>query len=304
MLGKNEGSISKHSAVPVVSEPFINEGAVMEFFGLSLLELAGRLVLGILIGFCIGMTGVGGGVLVLPALTILLRMNPVVAVGTASFYAFLTKVSATFHHIKLKTIDWTISFLFLAGALPANAAVSLWITHRKASPEFLTALKQFIVGTVLFCVGIMVLNLIGQIRKDKTGSTRKTLAERIAARPHHSRVLGVVMGAVVGGLIGATSIGGGVLIVPMLMILFGLEARRTVGSSIFIAVVLTLLTSLIYSKGGAVDMVTAVVMSAGSLIGVPSGSKLSAKMPDKLLQSIVIALIFIAAIMMIFKNGH
>ena len=74
----------------------------MEFFGLSLLELAGRLVLGILIGFCIGMTGVGGGVLVLPALTILLRMNPVVAVGTASFYAFLTKVSATFHHIKLK----------------------------------------------------------------------------------------------------------------------------------------------------------------------------------------------------------
>lgn len=38
-------------------------------------------------------------------------------------------------------------------------------------------------------------------------------------------------GVVVGGLIGATSIGCGVLIVPLLMIPFGLEARRTVGSS-------------------------------------------------------------------------
>jgi uncharacterized protein len=276
----------------------------MEFFGLTLMELAVRFVLGLLIGFCIGMTGVGGGVLVLPALTLMLKMNPVMAVGTASLYAFLTKISATFHHIKLKTIDWRISFLFLAGALPANAIVSILIAHWAEGPEFLHALKLFITGTVFFCAGVMVLNLIGQIHKEKSGGTRKTLSERIAERPHHSRILGVMMGAVVGALIGATSIGGGVLIVPMLMVLFGLEARRTVGSSIFIAVILTLLTSIIYHKGGATDEVTAIVMSVGSLIGVPPGSKLSAKMSDKLLQSIVIALIFIAAVMMIFKSGH
>lgn len=275
----------------------------MEFFDLTLLELAGRFLLGLLIGFCIGMTGVGGGVLVLPALTLFLKMSPVIAVGTASFYAFLTKVSATFHHVKLKTINWKISLLFLAGALPANAVVSLWITHRETSLEFLHALKQFIIGTVFFCVGVMTLNLIGQIRKAKSGGTRKTLSERIAERPHHSRILGLAMGVVVGGLIGATSIGGGVLIVPLLMILFGLEARRTVGSSIFIAVVLTLLTSLIYSKSGELDMATAVVMSVGSLAGVPSGSKLSVKMPDKILQAVVIMLIFISAVLMVFKSG-
>ena len=44
----------------------------MEFFGLTLLELAVRFVLGLLIGFCIGLTGVGGGVLVVPALTLML----------------------------------------------------------------------------------------------------------------------------------------------------------------------------------------------------------------------------------------
>ena len=276
----------------------------MEFFGLTLLELAVRFVLGLLIGFCIGLTGVGGGVLVVPALTLMLKMNPVMAVGTASLYSFLTKVSATFHHIKLKTIVWPISLLFLAGALPVNAAVSFWVVRHKMSPEFLHSMKLFITGTVFFCISAMTLRLIGQIHKDRTGGTWKTLAERIAARPHHSRILGVVTGAVVGALIGATSIGGGVLIVPLLMILFGLEARRTVGSSVFIAVVLTLLTSLIYSKGGETDMVTASVMSVGSLVGVPPGSKLSVKMPDKLLQVIVILLIFVAATMMVFKGGR
>ena len=276
----------------------------MDFFGLTLLDLAVRFVLGLLIGFCIGLTGVGGGVLVVPAMTLMLKMNPVMAVGTASLYAFLTKVSATFHHVKLKTIVWPISLLFLVGAVPANAAVSLWVVHQKMSPEFLHSLKLFITGTVFFCILVMTLNLIRQIHKEKRGGTWKTLSERIAAKPYHSRILGIAMGAVVGALIGATSIGGGVLIVPLLMILFGLEARRTVGSSVFIAVVLTLLTSLIYSKSGSTDMVTAVVMSAGSLIGVPPGSKLSVKMPDKLLQGIVIVLIFAAASMMILKNGH
>jgi len=275
----------------------------MEFFDLSLIELAGRLLLGLMIGFCIGLTGVGGGVLVLPALTLLLRMNAVMAVGTASLYAFLTKVSATLHHAKLKTIDWKLSFLFLAGAIPANALISIWVSRRGCNPDFQHGLKLFITGTVFFCVGAMILNLVNQIRQQKSTAEKKTLSAHINGNAHTHKVLGVMMGAVVGGLIGATSIGGGVLIVPMLMILFGLEASRTVGSSIFIAVVLTLLTSLIYSKGGEVDWVTASVMAVGSLAGVPFGSRLSVKMPDKLLQIVVIGLIFVAAVMMLLNGG-
>jgi len=275
----------------------------MELFGLDILEIAIRLGLGLVIGFSIGLTGVGGGVLMLPALTLLLKMNPVMAVGTASLYSFLTKLSATFHHVKLKTIDWTISLLFLVGALPANAVVSFWVIHRGASKEFQQGLRIFITGTVFFCVGAMVLNLISHLRNQSNRTGGNTLADRIKARPVLCRTLGVFAGAVVGALIGATSIGGGVLIIPLLMLLFGLDARRTVGSSIFIAVVLTLLTSLIYSKGGDTDMVTAAVMAAGSLIGVPSGSKLSVKIPDKLLQGVMIVLVFVAAIMMLFIGG-
>lgn len=277
----------------------------MEFFDLTIVEIITRTVLGLVIGFCIGMTGVGGGVLVLPALTLLLRMNAVMAVGTASLYAFLTKVSATFHHTKLKTIDWTLSLLFLAGAVPVNVLTARWIAAQGDNEDFTNGLKKFIIATVFFCVFMMVYNLISQIRSGREGAVKKAnLADHIAGKPVLRRILGVAMGGVVGALIGATSIGGGVLIVPMLMILFGLEARKTVGSSIFIAVVLTLVTSLSYFSGeNSMDAVTAIVMAVGSLVGVPIGSKLSVKMPEKLLQSVVIGLILVAAVMMLFNGG-
>lgn len=277
----------------------------MDFFGLGLMDIGIRLILGVFIGFCIGMTGVGGGVLVLPSLTLALGMDAVKAVGTASLYAFLTKVYATYHHARLKTIDWSICTFFLLGALPANIGVSTWISNQGADQEFNKNLKMFIVGVVFFSIIMMILNLISKMRSEKSSQKddRASLATKLKKHASIRKMLGVIMGVVIGGLIGATSIGGGVLIVPMLMILFGLVASRTVGSSIFIAVVLTLVTALIYSSGGQTAIPTAITMAGGSLLGVYYGSKLAVKVPEKLLQSLVIGVVFIAAILMLIGNG-
>ena len=270
----------------------------MELFGLDILGIAIRIGLGLAVGFCIGLTGVGGGVLVLPALTIFLRMNPVLAVGTASLYSFLAKISATIHHARLKTIDWKLSLLFLVGAVPSNILVAQWVAGHGENQEFAGALQHFIIGMIFFCVAVMFLNLIRRVRHQKAVGAQPG-GDSVMRR----RLLGVAMGSVVGALIGATSIGGGVLIVPILMVLFGLQTSRTVGSSIFIALVLTMLTSVIYGRGGEVDWATALVMAAGSLIGVPLGSKLSVKIPDQILYGVVIALVFAVAIMMLMNGG-
>jgi len=275
----------------------------MGFLDIGWFEIVVRLVMGLVIGFCIGLTGVGGGVLVLPALTLVLGIEPVKAVGTTSLYAFLTKISATFHHAKLKTIDWGTSLWFLLGAVPANTIVAFWISRQGTNEAFQHGLRNFIVGVVLFSVLVMILNVVKKSRQ-ALETEERTLAQRINGHTVIRNGLSIAMGAVVGSLIGATSIGGGVLIVPILIILFDLPARRTVGSSIFIAVVLTLVTSLIYGKGGEVDKATAIIMAVGSLAGVYYGSRLSTKMPDRLLQAIVIGLIFLAAILMLLNQGH
>ena len=270
----------------------------MEFFDLTIADIVLRLLLGTVIGFCIGLTGVGGGVLVLPALTVILRIDPITAVGTTTLYAFLTKITATIHHYKLKTIDWGIAGRFLLGAVPANISTSLWVSSHGGDAEFIRILTKFIVGVVFFSVFMMVLNMVTRSRPSVVEKERE-LAEHIEEKKVVRTELCMLLGAVCGGLIGATSIGGGVLIVPMLIILFGLPAARTVGTAIFIAFILTMETSLIYGSNGEQDRVTAVIMAVGSLAGVYYGSKLSVKMPELFLRVIVVVLVLVAAIMML-----
>ncbi|HSR88701.1 MAG TPA: sulfite exporter TauE/SafE family protein [Pontiella sp.] len=270
----------------------------MEFLDLTVPEVALRVLLGMVIGFCIGLTGVGGGVLVLPALTLILRIDPITAVGTTTLYAFLTKITAVLHHCKLKTIDWGISKRFLMGAVPANIITAVWVSRQGGDVHFKQALTRFIVGVVFFSVFIMVLNMVTRSRPRVIEAERE-LAEHIQKKKAVRIELCILLGAICGGLIGATSIGGGVLIVPMLIILFGLPAPRTVGTAIFIAFILTMLTSLIYGSQGEQDRLTAVIMAAGSLAGVYYGSKLSVKLPELFLRTIVVVLVLVAAIMML-----
>jgi len=113
----------------------------------------------------------------------------------------------------------------------------------------------------------------------------------------------VALGILVGALIGATSIGGGVIIIPLFIIFLAMPPSKTVGTSIVIAVILTLITSAAYLIGGQMDLRTAISMAVGSTVGVSFGSKLSVRMPETLLQTIVIGVIIISGILMMFRGA-
>ena len=268
-------------------------------FDFGVIEIVSRFLVGGAIGFCIGLTGVGGGILMLPALTLLFGMDPVTAVGTASFYSFLTKASATWHHVKLKTIEWKIAVRFLVGAVPANIGIALWITSHGADETFNQSLKGFIAGVIYFSLLVMLVNSLIKRTGPALWIGEHTLTHFLANHPALLHGLNIVIGAFVGSLIGATSIGGGVLIIPALIIVFGLSASRTVGTSIFIAVVLTMITAVIYGGSKAMDIPTVIVSTLGSLITVYYGSKLAVRLPDQLLKGIVLGLMLATALLMV-----
>jgi len=263
-----------------------------------------RLVMGTGIGFSIGLSGIGGGVVVLPALALVLGLPATVAVGTASLYAFLTKLYATYEHLKLKTVDLHTSLLFLVGAVPGNLAAAWGINlyvGRLGGDEaelagFQRGLQFFIAGVILVSVTVLVVDLWNRrgARSTGPGSPGGSKSRRILAVP---------AGAVVGCLMGATSVGGGVLLIPMLIIIFGLSSARTVGTSVFVGAVLTLVTSVVYGIGGQLDWGTGLLMSAGSIPGVLLGSRLCAKLPERRLRAIVIVIVLLAALLMLAKQG-
>lgn len=273
----------------------------MELFGLGIGEIILQLVMGALIGFGIGLTGVGGGILGLQATTLILKMDPITAVGTTSLYIFLSNLSASFHHFRRDNIAWSAVIRVLIGAIPINIIVSRWVSQQENNQTFKDMLTKFIIFIVFFSVGIMIINTVKSWRK-KAKADELHLASEI--QPHWviRNILCILLGALIGGLIGATSVGGGVLIIPLLIIVFGLSAARTVGTSTFIAMILTLITALVYGGSGTVEVATAIIMALGSLIGIPYGTKLASQLPDQLLRIIMISLILIAAIIMLFNQ--
>ena len=279
---------------------------------LDVLRTVVQLVSGALIGACIGMTGIGGGVLLLPVLTLGFGLPSTVAVGTAHLYSCLCKLPAVFFHFRQGTIRFRTSAYFLAGAVPVSVAVALWITGYAgdmdptdpAWHELQTNLRQFIAAVVILS-GLLILwhtfvRPVSRAVKDRAAQEGQAV-QRISARVTGAKiVLAVALGAVIGGLIASTSVGSGILIVPLMIIVYRLTAVDTVGSSIFIALVLTLMGSIIYAGSSQLDLAIAVTMAAGSLVGVPLGVRMSRRIPERYLQITITGLVLVAGGVMLF----
>ncbi len=267
---------------------------------MDLLDIVLRILTGALIGFCIGMTGVGGGVILVPTLTLGFGMAPSVSVGTAILYTFLAKISAVYHHVRLKTINYRTAWTFLIGAIPGSAVASWYVNHRAgsvldeaASIQFQENLKFFIAAAMLASTGLLILNLV-QTRINRTPSEPGNRPDRV--------LLCMLLGAVVGAVVGSTALGAGILAIPVLLFCFRTATSQTVGSSIFIGLMLTLISSFIYGKGGQIHILTAVFMSLGAIPGVYYGSRMTVLLSEEKLKIVVIGLIAVASFLMFFKQ--
>jgi len=78
--------------------------------------------IGAVISTLINLTGVGGGVAIIPVLSIVFSLPPVTVIGTASLYVTFSKFFSTVSHVKSGTVEWRSSLWFLVGATAAYRA--------------------------------------------------------------------------------------------------------------------------------------------------------------------------------------
>ncbi len=268
----------------------------MEF---DLAVIAIELVLGCLVGFTIGLTGVGGGVLLMPALTVILDMQPTLAVGTASTYAALTKVFAVSEHWRLRTVELRAATILLIGALPGVIIAGLFVTNHAEEAGFQLKLGWFIACVIVASGLLMAYNAI---RRRKDAGSGEAPRNKPMSR---ARQIGALAPALlIGVLLASTSTGGAIVVIPVLVFWFGLSMARCIGTSIFISLVLLVVTGLTYMLGGSggnVDIEAALWMWLGSLAGVRAGSRLTTQLSESALSVAVVVLIFVSAGAMIGK---
>lgn len=250
-----------------------------------------RLVLGFGIGFTIGMIGIGGGILVVPSLIYIVGLPTVSAVGTGLVYSVLAKSYGTYQHFRLRTIRKRTALYIVLGGAPAVIVTSFTITYlaKTAGSDLDIALKIVISITMLITWALMLMSLLrgpeNYYVPPKNFSSRR-------------KFYGIVTGAGVGGLIGATSVGGGVLIIPILITIFQLSPSNAVGTSVLVGITMSALGSFAYLLGGNVEIFIAAVMFIGSVPGVYLGSRTAVKMPPKTLSIILFAIVTIGMIVM------
>ncbi|WP_029148612.1 sulfite exporter TauE/SafE family protein [Methylophilus sp. 5] len=232
----------------------------------------GYILAGFVVGFLVGLTGVGGGSLMTPILLLIYNIKPAVAVGTDLLYASITKSVGIFAHGKLGNIDWVIVKRLATGSLPASM-LTLWALHSMdlQSGNTVSAIK-FWLGIALIVTSVAVLlrnKLMSLVAKEAWIPARFVPGSTVA--------LGVVLGA----LVTLTSVGAGALGVTALLLLYPKEKITTiVGSDIAHAVPLTLIAGLGHASLGTIDYQLLGTLLIGSIPGIYLGSHLSSRVAE------------------------
>lgn len=238
-------------------------------------------LLGLFVGFLTGLTGMGGGALMTPALIFLGLARPSLAVGTDLVWNALTRGVGSIVHIRQRTVDNSIVKRLAIGSIP-GALVGLGLLallrHRGVHNE--DKLVVLVLGSALVCValGLYVRTFLGA-RLPLPGQ------EYLSRGPWW---LTSVVGLVVGFLVSITSVGSGSLIVAALVFIYPhTPLKRLVGSDIFHGLFLVGVSAIGHAGLGTINVKLLGGLLIGSVPGVWIGSKLSARFPETILRPVL-----------------
>src|SRR5215472_44989 len=123
---------------------------------MSLLAL--KILVGFIVGVLIGMSGVGGGVLLLPVLIFGLRVPAIVAVGSDALFNFFTKIPASLLHLKKGTVRRKVVLALALGSIPGSIiGVQILVKIRHIYGDGVNNFIKIAVGILLVVVPLLLL---------------------------------------------------------------------------------------------------------------------------------------------------
>ncbi|KQQ33501.1 hypothetical protein ASF61_10505 [Duganella sp. Leaf126] len=252
-------------------------------------------VSGFAVGLLVGMTGVGGGSLMTPLLTLLFGVSPTVAVGTDLAFASITKGVGTLTHRLRGTVHWEIVRRLCLGALPAALLASFSLKHFGTLNHDIGQLIRYMIGSSVLLTVVALL-------------CKRRMLAWIMARPGRQlqgRALSaatIVAGAMLGALVTISSIGAGAIGATVLVLLYPrLTPAEVAGTDIAYAVPLTAIAAAGHWWLGSIDWMLLLALLIGSLPGITLGAYVARAVPEKLLRGLL-ALVLVTVAYKLFQG--
>ncbi|XCC80181.1 sulfite exporter TauE/SafE family protein [Staphylococcus xylosus] len=243
------------------------------------------LFIGVLGGFISGLVGIGGAIIIYPAILLLPPLlglptySPYIASGLTSSQVFFSTLSGSIKARK-KSVFSTHLISYMGGSMILGSALGA-LSANLFNADFINSIYIIIalLALILMFIKVKPTYQVAQFNRPLIIS------------------IGIIIG-VISGIVGA---GGAFIIIPILLVVFKLPMNTVITNSIVIAFMSSIGAFTIKLIQGYIPLEDALFLILGSIIFAPIGFKVSNKVPNVIQKGIVIILIIIAILQLIFK---
>jgi len=261
------------------------------------MELMLPTMIGIIAGITGSVAGLGGGIIIVPALIYLMDLPSQQAVGTSLVVIVFVAVSSVISYARRGRIDYHSAFYFMVFSIPGA------IIGAHVGKDFSNDIFSVFFGMLLILVFIFMFINPKQSNYSYNAniSMKRQFTDSLGKQYNYefNKLYGMCISFCVGFISSLFGIGGGILMVPAMIMLFSFPPHIATATSMFIILFSAIVGSITHMTLDHVKWEFVVLLAPGAYIGGILGAKLASIIPSKLIIYILRILILVVAIRMI-----
>lgn len=263
-------------------------------------------IIGLAAGTLGSLMGLGGGIIVVPSLMVLSGyllilegITPQIAVGTSLLIMIFTGLSSTITYMKQKKIDYKSGIIFLCGSIP-GALFGVYLNKDIEVEPFLIFFGLFIIFVSFL---LMVRKYLKPIQIGTKGIKRTVVdVDGTEVTYGYHPVLALTIAFIVGMFSGLFGIGGGSLMVPAMILMFGFPAHIAVATSMFMIFFSSTVSSISHIMLGNVNWLYALALVPGAWFGGIIGATINQRLKSETLVTILRIFLIIIGLRLIWQG--
>ncbi len=242
------------------------------------------IILGLFIGFLSGMFGIGGSMICTPILKTFFAVPDLIALASPLPAVIPISLAGVHGYQKKAPVNRKLAFITVLSGLPATVFGAFATKYVGGN------LLMVLTGVFVVLTGIRILYKI-KCTEVKEYSPMKIL------------VFSIIAGLLAGFLSGFLAIGGGIILVPAFIILFGLSMQEAAATSLFCVAFFAVPGTIVHWQLNHIDWLLALNLSLGVFPASYLGSRAAVKIQSKHLQLVFSLLLIIFGIYFIFNQA-
>lgn len=252
-------------------------------------------VFGFLIAIVASLTGIGGGIFMVPVMTLLYDFLPANAAGTSLTVIIFTAVASTLNYARQKRIYWRTG-LVLAIVTAPGAYLGAWLTTILNARDLGLIFGFFLIG-----VAIYIIADLSNLRRSKNQGTKARMSDIELAKSGKTLVLGAGLsffGGLASGLLG---IGGGLLVVPIMTFAMGMAIHLATATSMFTMIFTSISGVAQHYQANHINFEIALLLALGAIFGAQVGAYTSKRISSGNLRRVFGIVVIVSGVNMILK---